>query len=1025
MEQIQYDPRVNVDIGQPLEAPDIEQQISSVAQQQAQLDQQFLDQMGSNQKMDTSNLQTAIKNEQAALAQSQKQMEQLGQFSDMIMKQAKAFGEDYIKDRAAEGQAARLDMDPSTFSPEATAEYNRTMAELKLAGMNADEAAAQALRATQNYEVAQRYQALGQYQRVGFAKQHMQEKKIEWPSRLQDSMSNDNTTQITRPDGTTFTPQWAMQNGNSAERAAAASVLYKGFIKEAGMSQSNPLFVEQYFAGGDGGARQQTQKFLADANRASNVNKSQKNFYNATVEFGIDGDFGDLWRASGLLLNDKGNPLTFEKRWEKITAVAEAGIKSGQIKNVEQFLQNTVDPLTGKPLATRTGFANKLRAAADSALTTNYNRIENRKKVLYQQTEIDLARDAESQGNGFTYGEYQAMQKQLRSINGQESDRLKFIYSQTKQNQNRESNLKVLQAAAANGTLTPEMLNDAGFGTTYDDPVINDLRNKANSIKNIKAASNDFQAERTAIQQSVRQIANLSKDAPLGIEQLAVTNKLLADVKQKAALLLQDGTVTSPELAATAALNYFMNPKNEDSWINRGFVKGATEGELAPGVNNNFATYNSKVQATSTSLVQTAAAARKKLNDDLENLGTRAYSTPNAYVTPERLESGAEDYYEADGTTINKNWRPDPLIAELAAADPNETVLSLTNKLRAANNLEPLQPPESQFLPGDRDTSIDTATAQLLQQTTNKLEKARTGYETLRAGMSGGDVATPQLRIPKALEPAFEYVSTNANIRIELAQAIAQGESTMDPNAQSKPNADGSVDNGLFQINSLAHPEYKWKPNDVMENARFAARQLNYGAAKADELGVLPKYREKFILAAYNQGQNSIPVINGVPQFNAAHKRYIDHIYKQMGGLGRREVLRDASTMRKSFASAVDPVYITGNIGPTSTGQHLDVKRLDRGDFAYSALDEFVEVDDRDLGRVPLSRVPQTGTYQEHVARGSHGRDYGTYEGSKLYLKNGAKVVPELSGPTEHGYYMVIEVPDGTRYSFLHGSAPQ
>ena len=38
-------------------------------------------------------------------------------------------------------------MDPST-SPEATAEYNRTMAELKLAGMNADEAAAQALRAT-------------------------------------------------------------------------------------------------------------------------------------------------------------------------------------------------------------------------------------------------------------------------------------------------------------------------------------------------------------------------------------------------------------------------------------------------------------------------------------------------------------------------------------------------------------------------------------------------------------------------------------------------------------------------------------------------------------------------------------------------------------------------------------------------------------------------------------------------------------------------------------------------------------
>ena len=76
-EQQQYDPGVNVDIGQPLTAPDIEQQISQVAQQQAKLDQEFLNQMGSNQKMDTQNLQTTIKNEQAALEQSQKQMQQV------------------------------------------------------------------------------------------------------------------------------------------------------------------------------------------------------------------------------------------------------------------------------------------------------------------------------------------------------------------------------------------------------------------------------------------------------------------------------------------------------------------------------------------------------------------------------------------------------------------------------------------------------------------------------------------------------------------------------------------------------------------------------------------------------------------------------------------------------------------------------------------------------------------------------------------------------------------------------------
>ena len=115
------------------------------------------------------------------------------------------------------------------------------------------------------------------------------------------------------------------------------------------------------------------------------------------------------------------------------------------------------------------------------------------------------------------------------------------------------------------------------------------------------------------------------------------------------------------------------------------------------------------------------------------------------------------------------------------------------------------------------------------------------------------------------------------------------------------------------------------------------------------------------------------------------HKAYISKVYKQMGGLGRTEVLRDASTMRKSFASAVDPVYVTGNIGPTSTGQHLDVKRVDKGFFEYNALDEYVEVEDKDLGRVPLSRVPETGDFRSHTVRGSHGRDYGTYSGSKLY----------------------------------------
>ncbi len=113
--------------------------------------------------------------------------------------------------------------------------------------------------------------------------------------------------------------------------------------------------------------------------------------------------------------------------------------------------------------------------------------------------------------------------------------------------------------------------------------------------------------------------------------------------------------------------------------------------------------------------------------------------------------------------------------------------------------------------------------------------------------------------------------------------------------------------------------------------------------------------------------------------------------------------------------------YVSGNIGPTSTGQHLDVKDTTGQEFAPTALDKYVEVDDPEYGTVPLSKVGITGDFASHTRRGSHGIDYGTYSGSKIYVKNGATVVGSV--PTEHGDKVTIELPTGKQYTFLHGKA--
>ena len=116
--------------------------------------------------------------------------------------------------------------------------------------------------------------------------------------------------------------------------------------------------------------------------------------------------------------------------------------------------------------------------------------------------------------------------------------------------------------------------------------------------------------------------------------------------------------------------------------------------------------------------------------------------------------------------------------------------------------------------------------------------------------------------------------------------------------------------------------------------------------------------------------------------------------------------------------------YITGNIGPTSTGPHLDVKEVGGGNFAEDALDEFVEVDDPEFGRVSLGEIrKRTGgkgdNQAQHRARGSHGIDYGLYSGTKVYVKNGAKVIG--TRPSAHGDVVTIQLPNGKKYTFLHG----
>ena len=152
---------------------------------------------------------------------------------------------------------------------------------------------------------------------------------------------------------------------------------------------------------------------------------------------------------------------------------------------------------------------------------------------------------------------------------------------------------------------------------------------------------------------------------------------------------------------------------------------------------------------------------------------------------------------------------------------------------------------------------------------------------------------------------------------------------------------------------------------------------------------------------------------------NDASASYASKVHTVNVAAGNTAVYQEPTLMR---AGSPMLIYTSGNIGPTSTGPHLDVKRVDGQEFPVDALDNFIEVEDPELGRVPLSQVPITGDFAEHTARGSHGIDYGLYSGTEIYAKNGAKVVN--TQPSEHGDIVTIELPNGLQYTLLHGKAP-
>jgi hypothetical protein len=250
-------------------------------------------------------------------------------------------------------------------------------------------------------------------------------------------------------------------------------------------------------------------------------------------------------------------------------------------------------------------------------------------------------------------------------------------------------------------------------------------------------------------------------------------------------------------------------------------------------------------------------------------------------------------------------------------------------------------------------------------------------------------------RIPSGYGQVVLEAASQYGIDPATLAGIIETESNWNPKAYNKSGA-----TGIAQIIPRWHPTVD--PTKPKEAIFYAAKYLS-------ELRSQLGGNMDEAIYAYNSGPGAI-------RKSAENRAYHPKVMKAAAKYGYNPTGNPWSN-----PALLNPrvAYVTGNIGPTSTGPHLDVKQVGGGNFAANALDRYVEVEDPKLGRVALSKVPVTADQANHRRRGSHGIDYGTYSGSRVYLKNGAKVTGSVK--TEHGDKVTIKLPNGQQYTFLHG----
>ena len=388
---------------------------------------------------------------------------------------------------------------------------------------------------------------------------------------------------------------------------------------------------------------------------------------------------------------------------------------------------------------------------------------------------------------------------------------------------------------------------------------------------------------------------------------------------------------------------------------------------------------------------KTSAAINQKLNKIRNAIlggGKASLNKKPGLIFNAAQLTAMEDGYGEPGWTM-------PLEAQYWGSKLGISGLEVINRQREAAGMRPLITPASMEI-------MSTAMTSDMQALLNRLP---TYNRSVRALSSMGSFQPAM--VPKGFGDPIQAAAKANGIDPAILTGILEVESSWRDDIIYGRTKSVAGARGIAQIMPEYHPGVNY--DDPVASINYAAKHLKGLIAATD--GDVNR-----AIQAYNAGLGGI----GKSQEN---RDYLPKVLKSAAKYGYGQAWRDPATMRPSV------VYKIGSLGYGSTGPHLDLKRVARGtttttgsvEIKPNEVDNFVEVNVEGKWQALSKGTTMTDTEARHRARGSYGVDYAAPSGTPVRLKNGAQVVGSFKGQegTDH---LIIELPDGRRFQFLHGT---